>query len=392
MTPLKPNHTESPTFVTLLTADTPGAIAVLRLWGEHSVDIANGLFTPRSGQRSLAQTEANLLRLGWLGRDEVVAVKRLDAYSKKLEVEIQGHGSPILVRSLIEQLGAAGATETDHDTYLQAHGVKWLERLAIRHLNTASATKAIKILWNQSQGALRQALDQIVQGLHEPAKSEESLAALISLNATAHWGTRLSVGFKVALAGPPNVGKSTLINALAGYNRVLVSPIPGTTRDLVDVPLTIGGWPIVMTDMAGLRDQTHDPLEAAGIALARSRQRQSDLVVSLAEAAPGQAFDTHVEHENEIKVWTKGDLTPDFLPDQPDRLVISAQSGAGLEKLMQLMIQHLISESALQNSHDCIPVIFDPAIFEPIVAAIASLEKQDTGAALSILETLLYAK
>lgn len=372
------------TFVTRLTADAPGAIAVLRLWGRNACEIADRFFQPRSGCRTLADSAENQLRLGWFGRDEVVAVRLHDHQTGMDEVEIQGHGSPILIRSILNQLASAEVVETDQATYQQAHGVGWLERLAARHLNRASAPKAIRILWNQSQGELRSTLNEIVAAI-EARQIDAALTRLKILLETARWATRLSGGFSVALAGPPNVGKSTLINALAGFNRVVVSPVPGTTRDLVDVPLTIGGWPIVMTDMAGLRDETQDPLEAAGIALARSRQRRSDLVISLAEAIPGHGFQPRPDHENELRVWTKSDLTPGFQPDQAGDVVISAQSGAGLEKLMHLIIQKLIPQSVIENADESNAVVFDPDISELVSSAIAAMEQQDIGRAVRIL-------
>jgi len=131
------------------------------------------------------------------------------------------------------------------------------------------------------------------------------------------------------------------VNALAGFERVLVSPIAGTTRDLVDVSLTIEGWPLVVTDMAGLRDETTDLLEASGIALARDRQNLADLVVRL--YSPDEIEMAKTCTDKDLVVITKQDLmeataVPEGL------LAISARSGQGLERFMARMIERLIPE------------------------------------------------
>jgi tRNA modification GTPase len=183
-------------------------------------------------------------------------------------------------------------------------------------------------------------LERIQADLKDGQK-ESSIDLIDRLLMTAHWGTCLSRGFTVALAGAPNVGKSTLVNALAGFERVLVSPIAGTTRDLVDVCLTINGWPLVVTDMAGLRDETTDLLEASGIALARGRQNVADLVVRL--YGPDEIEMAKTGSGNDLVVFTKQDLMEETAVPE-GMIAISARSGQGLELFMAQMIERLIPE------------------------------------------------
>ena len=97
-------------------------------------------------------------------------------------------------------------------------------------------------------------------------------------------GLHLTMPWRVVIAGPPNVGKSSLMNAIAGYQRAIVSPLPGTTRDVVTITTAINGWPVQIADTAGLRD-TVDELESAGIALAGAVVEQADLVIVVSDAS-----------------------------------------------------------------------------------------------------------
>ena len=327
------------TYVTQFTAEASGAIAVLRIWGGDATGVADRLFRPKYGQRGLAQSQPGELRLGWFGIDEVVALV-IPADSGDLEVEIQGHGSPILIKSILQSLKEKNVTAINQDQYLKAHGVLWLERKARDHFNRVNAPKAAEVLWRQVNGSLRRTLERIQADLKDGQK-ESSIDLIDRLLMTAHWGTCLSRGFTVALAGAPNVGKSTLVNALAGFERVLVSPIAGTTRDLVDVCLTINGWPLVVTDMAGLRDETTDLLEASGIALARGRQNVADLVVRL--YGPDETEMAKTGSGNDLIVFTKQDLMEETAVPE-GMIAISARSGQGLELFMAQMIERLIPE------------------------------------------------
>ena len=110
------------TYVTQFSAEASGAIAVLRIWGSEATGVADRLFRPKYGQRGLAQSQPGELRLGWFGIDEVVALV-IPADGGDLEVEIQGHGSPILVKSILQALQKNDVTAIDQDQYLKAHGV-----------------------------------------------------------------------------------------------------------------------------------------------------------------------------------------------------------------------------------------------------------------------------
>ncbi|MGU3361413.1 tRNA uridine-5-carboxymethylaminomethyl(34) synthesis GTPase MnmE [Methylobacterium sp. M6A4_1b] len=150
--------------------------------------------------------------------------------------------------------------------------------------------------------------------------------------ADARRGERLREGFTVVLAGPPNAGKSTLLNALSRREVAIVSATPGTTRDVIEVRCDLGGLPVILVDTAGLRAAS-DAIEAEGIRRTRVRMEQADLVVLL-EGPETEAESVMPPLDGPVlRVRTKCDLDPAIsLPDS--RIGISARTGAGLDRLM----------------------------------------------------------
>jgi tRNA modification GTPase len=155
--------------------------------------------------------------------------------------------------------------------------------------------------------------------------------------ATADAGQRLRDGFTVVIAGPPNTGKSTLMNALAGREVAITSPIPGTTRDLIEVFLDLRGYPVTLVDTAGIRE-SRDPIEQEGVARARRRAESADLTLWLDDGAgvrppgaEGGAFWVH----------TKIDLEPAPASRRAalaaPKFAISAKTGAGVDELLDAL-------------------------------------------------------
>jgi tRNA modification GTPase len=152
--------------------------------------------------------------------------------------------------------------------------------------------------------------------------------------ATADSAQRLRDGFTIVIAGPPNVGKSTLMNALAGRDIAITSPIPGTTRDLIEVFLDLRGYPVILVDTAGIRDAP-DPVEREGVARARRRAESADLMLWLNDGgdalAPSAGSPT-------LRVRTKTDLKgADMSAAGLTDLAISAKTGAGIDRLLDVI-------------------------------------------------------
>lgn len=142
--------------------------------------------------------------------------------------------------------------------------------------------------------------------------------------------------WRVVLAGSPNVGKSSLINALVGFERALVFDQPGTTRDAVTGSTAIGGWPITLIDTAGIRE-TDDPLESAGVRQARDLLQSADLVLHVEEAARLQESSPHFQEAIEapvLQVASKVDLLKPDTPAPAGWIATSTVTGGGVPELL----------------------------------------------------------
>jgi tRNA modification GTPase len=148
-------------------------------------------------------------------------------------------------------------------------------------------------------------------------------------------GERIRDGLRVAITGSPNVGKSSLLNIIAGRDVAIVSSRPGTTRDVVEVSLDLGGVPVVLADTAGLRE-TEDEIEAEGVRRARAWAGAADIVLAVRDASePAPISGSAV---GELVVMNKSDLVPKTKWAQgPDAIWVSARTGEGIDALLQVL-------------------------------------------------------
>lgn len=171
-------------------------------------------------------------------------------------------------------------------------------------------------------------------GLAGVAEALDRLAgSLAGALAAAAAGESLREGFRVVIAGPPNVGKSSLINRLAGREAAIVTDIPGTTRDPIDVALELDGLALVVTDTAGLRPGTADPIERIGMDRTLARSRAADLVIWLQAHDVDERGDPPVDSEP-LWVWNKVDVRPLPHSAPPGAIAISAATGEGVDRLL----------------------------------------------------------
>ncbi|MBX3560797.1 MAG: tRNA uridine-5-carboxymethylaminomethyl(34) synthesis GTPase MnmE [Sphingomonas sp.] len=184
-------------------------------------------------------------------------------------------------------------------------------------------------------------------GKSQPKDEVAALAAELGDWLARPSAERLRDGVRVVIAGPPNAGKSSLINALVGREAAITSAIAGTTRDLVEAPVALGGTPFLFTDTAGLRD-SHDAIEAIGVARARNVMDAADIILWL--GPPEDCPQT----ERAILVQTKADLDP---PPRAHDIAVSAVTGAGLAELAALLVARAAAllpaegETALNARH-----------------------------------------
>ena len=170
------------------------------------------------------------------------------------------------------------------------------------------------------------------------ALTAEVLDSLRAAQGGFEWGERVRDGFVVVLAGPPNAGKSSLLNALARREVAIVSPIAGTTRDAIEVRLDLAGLPVTLIDTAGLRD-SDDAIEAEGVRRARALADRADIVLSL------RAIDSEADRvegrARVIALATKADLPGE---PRPGEVRVSVRTGEGLAELLDLVARRLSGE------------------------------------------------
>ena len=205
--------------------------------------------------------------------------------------------------------------------------------------------------------------------------------------ATADGAARLREGFTVVIAGPPNVGKSTLMNTLAGRDVAIVSPIPGTTRDLIEVFLDLRGYPVVLVDTAGIRESA-DAIEREGVSRARRRAKSADLILWLNDAGGGAP---PAMGSSTLAVRTKIDLIDgDAAATSPASLAISAKTGGGVDHLLDV-IAELAEERMSSGEPALLTLERHRRAFEDARAALASILKPNATEPELIAEDLRRA-
>lgn len=314
--------------VAVLTPPGSGAIAVVSVAGPDAWAAAKTLF-----QRPLpASPEPHRFWYGRLGDgagDEVVlAVKATDPPA----VEVHCHGGRRVVRWVVEQFLALGCVEEEDSK--PGDGDPWalLER--------ATTLRTAGILLDQCHGAFARAVADSLAALDRGDPSP-----LHALAARAELGRHLVTPWRVVIGGAPNVGKSSLVNALAGYQRSVVSPVAGTTRDVVTVPTAFDGWPVELADTAGLRAAA-DPLEAEGVGLAERSLGAADLVVWVLDGTDPNPVPPPTGVVNcfrpSLVVVNKADRPAAFDPGR--RLMLSAATGLGIPELIAGIARALVPD------------------------------------------------
>jgi tRNA modification GTPase len=296
-----------------------------------------------ANQRPLSDQTSGRVIFGRWGADpaEEVVICLVDEQT----IEIHCHGGE-----------AAAARILDDCTRAGCHVVTWAAmmgategRLAAELTEALAQTSTLRtagIILEQSNGVLRRELESM-----ERECDFESLRQRIdALLRWSNFGIHLTRPWTVVLAGRPNVGKSSLINALLGYTRSIVFDQPGTTRDVVTATTAIDGWPIEFADTAGLRDES-EPLEAAGILRARSALAEADLTIVLVDiSGPTSEEDLQlladvsraivVAHKCDLPQWTGvGSWPKEIAPDWPR---VSAKTGDGVDELLRTISARLV--------------------------------------------------
>jgi tRNA modification GTPase len=373
---------EIDTITAVSTAPGLGAIAVVRISGPGAAEILGRLVPDLTG--GLEPRRATLVDLhdpaDGEGIDRAVATFYAGpaSYTGEDLVELSCHGGRLVPELVIEACVRAGARRADPGEFTRRAYLRGkLDLVQVEAVADLIEARS-RALHRAALGQLERGLSARIIGLREalvgleallahhidfpeeddpPAPLEEIadragevVADLDALLATAPEGELLRQGALTVLAGRPNVGKSSLYNALAGEERAIVTDEPGTTRDALEISIQLGGFPFRLIDTAGLRE-AGEPIERIGIEVTHRYLERADLVLLCVSSAVGMSqeeeeFLDRVREVPVVLIETKADLVPadatDARPMPPDgeiagRLRISDRSGQGLDQLRQLL-------------------------------------------------------
>jgi len=348
------------TIVAIATPSGRGGIGIVRVSGRQAPDIAQQLL----GKLPQARRATHRPFLDARGEkiDEGIALffPAPGSYTGEPVLELHGHGGPVVMQALLAACVNAGARLAEPGEFTrraflegkldlaQAEAVADLidaasreaARSALRSLNGefSAAIAALQAELVELRALTEAMLDfpeEEVDLLHEDdarGRLERTRRALDGLLDKSRQGSLLREGIHVVLAGRPNVGKSSLMNRLAGEERAIVTPYPGTTRDALREPVQIAGVPLVLVDTAGLR-RAADEAERLGIERTRRELERADLVLAVFEAGTAPApLDDLPAAAARVDVYNKVDLAPGFVAPA-GAVAVSAKSGEGIDAL-----------------------------------------------------------
>jgi tRNA modification GTPase len=413
-----------------------GGVGIVRVSGEKAIDVASGLVALQSGAPLLSAASHVLHRADLFDPTDSRRHARLDdalvvimrgprSYTGEDVVELQCHGGMVILQTICEALIRAGARMAEPGEFTKRAFLNGRLDLAQAEavLDTirAKTTGSLRIAQEQLRGALSKEIDAVRERLigllahveagidfveediafiptvELTAGLQQARAAVELLLARSREGRILREGVTAAIIGRPNVGKSSLLNALLKADRAIVTPIPGTTRDVLEEVVNIRGIPVRLLDTAGIRD-TADPVEQEGVRRSRVAQERADLLLIVLDGSAPLTPDDRTLLEDSrpnvdqkrLVVVNKTDLPsridPALLPpDGPDCAVarISAKTGDGLDDLRDgtrrllihpdfetretVLVTHLRHQTALGRSQDA------------MTAALASVEAGQAG-------------
>ena len=351
------------TIVAIATPPGRGGIGVVRLSGPGALPIAQQLITHDG---ALAPRHATLTRVRADALiDHVVATyfPAPASYTGDDVVELSAHGSPVILQAIVTAAVACGARLAEPGEFtLRAFlngRIDLMQAEAVADLIDAATPLQARAAFDQLDGTLTRtiaAIDSTLfdliarleasvdfpdEGYHfvEPGALARDIDALIDRTAAlltdAHRGRLIREGLQVAIVGEPNVGKSSLFNALVGTSRAIVTEFPGTTRDVVTEVVDFCGLRVTLADTAGLRD-TLDPAEVHGVERSRQSAAIADLVLMVVDRSKPK---TQMVEYKGLTVANKSDLPPAWNDDAA--IAVSATTGAGLDALRRRIVQAL---------------------------------------------------
>jgi tRNA modification GTPase len=289
-------------------------------------------------------------------------------------VEVHCHGGSWAAERILRGLESTGCQrESDRFALSLDPELDPIAQQALRCLSQAASLRTAAYLLEQFHGALRTELTAICEAALQQ-RGVEVVRRLERLDRCSEFGRHLTEPWRVVIAGPPNAGKSTLLNALLGFPRALVHDEAGTTRDLLEENSLIDGWPVVICDTAGIRS-TRQAIELAGIELARQAVESADLVILVSDARERTKGVPRVEFPTQrmIHVANKCDLLEDdTVAELLQELPVSALHGQGVPELIGLIAKSLVPDPPPLNA----PIPFTTSLAETVRDAVFAARQQ----------------
>jgi tRNA modification GTPase len=343
------------TIVALSSGRLPAAIAVIRTSGPAAFEAARAIAGPppqarRASLRTLRDPASGTL----IDRGLVLCFPGPDSSTGENIVEYQCHGSravaDALIGALVRQPGMRAAEPGEFTRRALANGrIDLTQAEGLAELLEAESEAQRKSALLRAEGGLRRQIEAWRRALLElsaeaevaidyadeedggqafdPSQRLDALATQIDGLLSAPRVERIRDGVRVVVAGPPNAGKSSLVNALAGQERAIVTATAGTTRDLIEVPLAIGGVALTLVDSAGLR-ATDDEVEQIGVSLAEREIGRADVLLWLGDPS------ARPDHPRVLQVAPKADLVAPAAGH-----AVSAKTGHGIDSLKQWIVE-----------------------------------------------------
>lgn len=395
------------TIAAVATAAAESAVSIQRLSGPQSLEIAARVFQAAGPLAELAPRTAHLVRAldpqgGVLDQGLLLVFRAPASYTGEDVVEFHGHGGLLVTQKVLESLLRAGARAAEPGEFTQRaflNGKMDLTQAeAVMDLIHAQSTLALQAAREQLGGAigreaaaLREELLPVLAhveafidfpeedispdtGAALAARMEAVLARTRRLIATSEQGRILRHGARTVICGEPNVGKSSLLNLLLGFERAIVSPAAGTTRDTIEEIIQVHGIPLRLVDTAGLRDGA-DSIETIGIERTRRELERADLILEVVDASrpPTQAARVELPPERQsrrILILNKADLG--VAEGWSGGVALSCTAPSGEEGLRDAIREVVLQAGTLQADHPVAINTRHKACFERIAERVGA--------------------
>ena len=372
---------EEDTIAAIATPPGEGGIAVIRISGADAENIATKIFARAQGKNGrlashrLYHGEIHEPQSNSMVDDVLLTIMRKPrSYTGEDVVEIHCHGGAFLSHKILGLALSQGARQAEPGEFTKRaflNGKMDLSQAeAVLDLIRARTDKAAALALTQARGELskwvhglrEELLDILVQveaAIDFPEEEIELLkrpdviqkmrnlrSEVLDIISTYEWGRLFREGARVCICGRPNVGKSSLLNALLGQERVIVTPVPGTTRDVIEEAINLDGLPVVLWDTAGLRE-TDDQIEQMGVNLSRQYLEKADALIIVLDGSTKLTQDDkvllrNVEAKKVLIAVNKDDLPQTLSPEDLSRFSdprtivrVSAKSGEGINVLQK---------------------------------------------------------